>query len=110
MNPFDPFGFDELGDGPLRPVPRRWPQYSVDRRLDGTVIVTTSEPGGPQRALWVDRLDAWTPGKDGPEPPRTVYDVGVRREPTEEFKALVADLWARNDTRPDLMRGEVRRT
>ena len=101
MNPFD---FD---DGPLRPEPRRWPQYSVHRTLDGTVTVTSVEPGGPQRALWVDRLDAWVPGKDGPEPPRTVYDVGRRREPTEEFKALVEDLRARNDKRPTLLRKDV---
>ena len=102
MNPFNPF---ECGDGAGVVVPqaRRWPHYSFHKTLDGRCEVVTSEPGGPQKATWTQGAPAMS---NRPEiaPGPTVFEPGERKGPTEEFKALVADLRDRNDWVPKLRR------
>ncbi len=102
---FDP-GF---GSGPMGGAARRrWPAYSLTKSLDGVCEVTTSEPGGAQRATWTTWAPA-APPAPAREPTLTVYErAGQPAEPTPEFKELVEDLRAKNDPGPILMRQDVR--
>jgi hypothetical protein len=105
MNPFPFFSFD-YGTRPQ--YERRWPAYTFSTSVDGECEVVSSEPGGSQRATWTQ----WAPAKDPipeREPTQTVFEHPGRKEPTEEFKDLVAAVREMNDPSPNLKRAELRR-
>ena len=106
MNPLDLLDLAAFFDAgrPGAAAPRRYPAYRVSSNpLTGEIEVESNEPGGSQRATWT----TWGPGTPPRNPTLTKFEHPGRREPTEEFKALIDDLRARNDPGPVLSRTSV---